>query len=194
MNAHVQKELALSPAQIKEIDDLWDQIAGALNPTWVEDLTNEEREKREDELRIERKKAHMKAEASLFKILTPDQFKRLHQVSRRMQGALAITRADIVEELGVTTDQLKQFDKVIRAVNRGPGWKNMDSQQRKAAMRERDKAMQTAFLNVLTDQQRAKWAEMIGEEFEVADPEPTEDSRPRPRKTPRITMPFLPPR
>jgi hypothetical protein len=191
-NKPIQEELTLSAEQSKSIDDLWEEIGGAFMFDVREDLR-----KQEDEKRGLWQDADKKAEEAMHKILSPRQIARLKQLTLQAQGSLALRRADVVEKLGLTEDQLKRFLE-IEAAHQRPSdrpfnpkefqrLKLKEIRQLSRVINERSKAIFAEMLDVLTDEQRAKWEEMNGDRLKFFDqaptgaPTPTAD-RPEPAK------------
>jgi hypothetical protein len=171
----VRKELNTSDEQNKEVDDLLakaNEARGNFNPQEVQNLSDEERQKRFDEMRKKAEEANKAAEEKLGKILKPEQLTRLHQLSLQRQGITAVTRPEVAKQLGLSQEQVDKIQKVqeeSRPQGGFGGFQNLSDEERQkrfAEMRERQEKAQADMLAVLTDDQKTKWTEMKGKDFE----------------------------
>jgi hypothetical protein len=118
-------------------------------------------------------------EAFLARHLTPDQRKRLEQISMHLAGLMWVTRPAIARELSLTDEQkqkARDYQKeareklmeVLKAENK---------EERKGKLAELHKASHDKLLSLLTDQQKAKWHELAGPPFkgEIVFEEPEQD-------------------
>jgi hypothetical protein len=106
-------------------------------------------------------------EEFLARHLTPEQRKRLEQISMQLAGLMWVTRPAIVRELNLTDEQkqkAREYQKeagekvreVIHAENK---------EGRKEKLAELHRANHDKLTSLLTDQQKAKWKELAGEPF-----------------------------
>jgi hypothetical protein len=118
-------------------------------------------------------------EAFLAAHLTPDQRKRLEQISMHLTGLMWVTRPAIAEALKLTDEQklkAREYQKearekvleVLQAENK---------EGRKEKIAELHKANHDRLHGLLTDEQRAKWKELAGPPFkgEIVFEEPEQD-------------------
>jgi hypothetical protein len=118
-------------------------------------------------------------EEFLARHLTPEQRKRLEQISMQLTGLMWVTRPAIALELKLTDEQkqkAREYQKeagekvreVIHAENK---------EGRKEKLAELHKANHDKLLSLLTDQQKAKWKELAGEPFkgEIVFEEPEQE-------------------
>ncbi|HVX11948.1 MAG TPA: hypothetical protein VHC22_12260 [Pirellulales bacterium] len=158
-NRAVQDELDLSAEQIEGIDSLYEEIK-------VTDWTPEDVDKGVDmenlrERQKLRQESHEKGEKRLAAILSPRQFVRLNQIWLQQLGAFALRRADIAAQLELTDEQIQKIVKIER---------QSVKDRRTAAPREKVKTTEAAkaqMLAALTEEQQAKWKEMLGERFDL---------------------------
>ena len=106
-------------------------------------------------------------EKFLDEILTPAQHKRLDQITLQVAGLLWIKRPDIAAELKLTDEQKKRAVKYQEEAR-----KEMEEllhsttrRDRHAELRKLHEASKKRLLELLTDEQEAKFHEMIGEPF-----------------------------
>jgi hypothetical protein len=106
-------------------------------------------------------------EKFLDELLTPAQHKRLDQITLQVAGLLWIKRPDVAAALKLTDEQKKtaaQYQQEAR--------KEMEEllysttrRDRHAELRKLNEACKKRFLDLLTDEQEAKYNEMIGPPF-----------------------------
>jgi Spy/CpxP family protein refolding chaperone len=168
----VQKEIGVTDDQKKQIDEL---LASARNAgggfQGLRDLSDEERQKRFEAMR----KANEENEQKLTKILDGKQVARLDQLRLQREGVMAFNRPKVADELGLTAEQKEKISK-IQADARPQGGRNFqdlseeERRELRTKMQEQREKAQADTLAVLTDAQKAKWAEMKGKEFSFPAP------------------------
>ena len=127
----------------------------------IEELTDaKERDRKYDELTKQDEKF-------LDAVLTPAQHKRLDQITLQVAGLLWIKRPDIAAELKLTDEQKKKAVEYQEAAR-----KEMEAllhsttrRDREAELRKLHAASKKRLLDLLTDEQEAKYQEMIGDPF-----------------------------
>jgi hypothetical protein len=127
----------------------------------IEELADaKERDRRYEEMTKEDEKF-------LDEVLTPAQHKRLDQITLQVAGLLWIRRPDVAAELKLTDEQKKKA-----AVYQEEARKEMEEllhsptrRDRQAELRKHYEASKKRFLDLLTDEQEAKYAEMVGPPF-----------------------------
>jgi type 1 glutamine amidotransferase len=155
----VQKELKLEADQIKKFQALGDKMRDRFGEIFG--LEEPERGKRLQALQ----KAN---ENALAEILSPEQLKRLKQISYQQQGTAAFNNAETAQLLELTDAQKQYIRKINEELNaafrkiREQGAPNDDTRKQIDGMR---KKAGDSILNELTDAQRAKWRELQGEPF-----------------------------
>jgi len=162
----VRKELNLTEEQNKEIDQALQQATPGGGFAGFQDLSQEEREKRMEEMR----KRMDEATAAVKKVLTPEQTKRLDQLSLQLQGPAALSRPEVAKQVGLSKEQQDKISKIEEGTRPqgGRNFREMSDEERQKAfteMRERQEKAQTEILAVLTSEQKTKWSEMKGKEF-----------------------------
>lgn len=120
-------------------------------------------------------------EEGLKKLLSPSQLARLDQLEVQAWGAIAVLRPDIAQAVGLSQEQKDKIRQVRKPYPQAPRSqpprlrttppaelkKALDEWQSKKAQKEAE------MLNVLDDEQKAKFAEFKGKEF--AFPAPSAD-------------------
>jgi hypothetical protein len=165
----VQEELKLTPEVVKKIVDFTNKEADAYLKT--EKLTEEEGKKKIDELEKEEKKF-------LEDNLTAAQRKRLDQIALQVTGLQQLTRPEVAKVLNLTEDQQKKAKEMQEAARKEfediLNDKNKEGRNQKLAKLREDNAKKIDAL--LTDAQKAKARELVGEPFKgelvIEDPEP----------------------
>jgi hypothetical protein len=166
----VQQELRLAPDVIKNIMEFTNKESGAYGKALK--LSREERQKAIEELEREEKKF-------LEDHLTAAQRKRLDQITLQVTGLQQLTRPEVARVLNLTEEQQQKFKemagearKALRAIIDSPNREGRN--ERLAKLRE---AIDKKIEALLTDEQKAKARELVGEPFkgeilfEEAEPE-----------------------
>jgi len=119
-----------------------------------------ERDRRYDEMTRE-------DERFLQENLTPEQKKRLDQITLQVAGLLWITRPEVAAALKLTDEQKQKVVELQKAAR-----KEMEEllysekrRDRQAELRAHQEACRQRILELLTDEQEAKYNELIGEPF-----------------------------
>jgi hypothetical protein len=167
----VRTELNTTDEQNKEIDDVLAKVneaRGGFNPQDFQNLSDEERQKRMDEMRKKMEEANKAAEEKVGKILKPEQLARLNQLSLQRPGA--ITRPEVAKQLGLSQEQQDKIQKIQEESRPqgGGNFQNMTEEERQkfvAEANERREKAQADMLAVLTGEQKTKWTELQGKEF-----------------------------
>jgi Spy/CpxP family protein refolding chaperone len=154
----VQKELKLSDEVAKKVMEFTgkesDEYGKALK------LAAKERTAKFDELEKENKKF-------LEENLTADQRKRLEQITLQVTGLFQLTRPEVIKALNLTEEQVNKFkdlqkesrkevEEIITATERA------GKNEKLAKHRE---ATHKKILEILTDEQKTKAKELVGERF-----------------------------
>jgi len=182
----VLKEIAATDEQKGLIDDLVkDQRAagrggGGFNPQEFQNLSEEERRKRFEELRKQGEERAKKTEDTIKTILEPKQFARLNELRIQQEGVRALDRAEVAEKLGLSKEQKDKIAKIreeSRPQGGGAGFGNRGNQsqeeRQKAAeeARQRREKSNADILAVLTASQKESFEKMQGKKFEFPAPQ-----------------------
>ncbi|MCS7187988.1 MAG: hypothetical protein N3B10_14375 [Armatimonadetes bacterium] len=161
----VQQELKITEEQRTKLEQLGEQLREKFRGLGQElrGLPPEEREKRIESLNAE-------VEKELAKVLDEKQLKRLKQIALQVEGYAALARPSVAKEVGLTEGQLKQILEILREANekrralfqQGPP---ADPQARFQEMQKIRQWVEEQIGKLLTEQQKKKWQQLIGEPF-----------------------------
>jgi len=152
----VQKELGLSPAQLNTLQER----LKALRPD-----PNQKTRGRAPGEALER------AEGIVKEVLTPQQLKRLEEISLQVEGPRALLRPEIADKVGLSSQQRDKIREVYRNVSRpitprdvpqGPEGREQLRERMKALRKE----LEEKILGILTPEQKARWQSLLGKPFE----------------------------
>lgn len=162
--AEVQTELKLTDEQKSKINTLLEELREARRGLFqdLRDATPEERQKLMEKVQAEDTQR-------INAILNPDQQKRFKQISLQQQGPMAIASPEIATELKLTDEQKRKVQEIVaqmRESQRGlfQGGDREGVRERMEALRKDASEKITA---VLTEEQKAKWKEMLGAPFSL---------------------------
>ena len=114
---------------------------------------------------------HLKSALDLLK---PEQQKRFKQIDRQVMGVEAFTKEEVIKELNLTDPQKEKIKAIVEEINKDrdelrksgftKGGDFKETQKKITALNKEgvDKAAA-----VLTDEQKTKWKDLVGEPFEV---------------------------
>ncbi len=172
----VQKELLLNEDQVRKVKETLDGIrqgAGNFNFRDLQDLSQEEREKKLAELQAKAAEASKKATDEINKLLDDKQKARLAELQLQREGINAIVRKDVAEKLGLSkeqTDKIAKLQEESRTAQRGAGnFQDLSQEERTELFAKMQKAREkvTADMEgVLTADQKATWTKLLGAKFE----------------------------
>ena len=172
----VRDDLKLTGREARRINEFTEQ-------QWkkeqeVEAIADEkERDRRFDEMTRE-------DERFLGEILKPEQKKRLDQITLQVAGLLWISRPEVAAALKLTDEQKEKVVELQKAAR-----KEMEEllysekrRDRQAELRAHQEACKQRILELLTDEQEAKYTELAGEPFrgelKFDEPDPGSDAEP----------------
>ncbi|HEX6985435.1 MAG TPA: hypothetical protein VF170_08660, partial [Planctomycetaceae bacterium] len=145
------------------------QSGGGFNFQELQDLSEEEREKRLAEIRARAEEIAKDADAKVAEILDEKQMQRLSQLGLQREGAAALARPDVAEKLGLTQEQRDKIAKIQEEIRpRFVNFRDMTDEQRReffAQLQERREKAEADTLAVLTEEQKEKWIDLKGKEF-----------------------------
>jgi hypothetical protein len=161
-NKSVQKELKLTAEQVKDIPAAIRKV----REKYQGDLAKL-RDLEPDQQVALLKKVDDETTKAIAEILKPEQAKRLKQIQRQTLVVHNLMSAEVAKDLKLTDDQkdkirgfVTEYQKEVTALAFGGG---LDQESQKKLT----KATLAAFVEVLTDDQRKAWEELIGEPFEL---------------------------
>ncbi len=175
----VQTELGLASDQKTEVTTLLTEARekmrssfGQVNFQELQNLSQEERQKRFDEMVKKAEEANKGLDEKITKILKPEQSTRFKQLQLQRQGARALTTADVIARLKISDAQETKIKKIL-ADARPTGGRaafdpNQTAEERQANMKkmreQMEKAQKECFAQ-LSDDQMLDWTNMCGKTF-----------------------------
>jgi Spy/CpxP family protein refolding chaperone len=161
-NEAVQKELSITDEQMTKLKEVIEvpRGEGANRPNF-RDMSEEEREKALEEMA----KRTAEQEKKIAEILDEKQVARLKQVRRQVSGATGIVNdEELAKELSLTEEQTSKIRQTVQTLREsmrelGGGGGGF------AEVREK---MNAEVMKVLTDDQKAKYKELLGEPFDLS--------------------------
>ena len=181
----VLKELNVSSEQKGLIEDMLKDLrpaggtggAGGGNRQDFQNLSQEERQKRVDELRKQGEERAKKADDMVKVILEAKQVDRLNQLRLQTEGVGALSRAEVADKVGLTQEQKDKIAKIREAARPDPGsfqrGGNASQEDRQKAAQEflaRREKTNAEVLAVLTPTQKDTWDKMQGKKFDFPAP------------------------
>jgi Spy/CpxP family protein refolding chaperone len=172
----VQEELKLTPEQVKKVKALFEEMRQQVRKRMedaekLDPATQDDREKRFERRRKSVAAVTTKATQALSQILSPEQVKRVNQIGLQRLGVLAFNDPEVQQELRLTPEQKGKLKEITAKEvqdmrNSFPTPQVRDAEEtRKKVIRRRQEAMEKA-LAVLSAEQREKWQDLMGFEFE----------------------------
>lgn len=168
----VRKELSISEEQAKQIEEAFkplNELSGDFRE--AQGLTPEERQKRMQKIFKKGKEESKLAEEKVNRILTPEQRARWKQLWLQFQGTAVLLQPEIAKELRLTGEQQDKMREIAGSLNPQPGppkLEDLSRQERQqffADLNARREKAQLDMVAVLTDEQKARFADMKGKEF-----------------------------
>jgi Spy/CpxP family protein refolding chaperone len=164
-NKSVQEELKLNDDQVQKVR----QIAKEAREKHAEEF--KEAQGDFGKIREIAKAMNDEIEKGAKDVLTPEQMKRLQQIELQQRGADAFTDEKVQEKLKLTDDQKEKVKtitedarKEAKEIFANAGEDREGARKKFAALRKETMGKVT---EVLTDEQKKTWKEMVGEPFEV---------------------------
>jgi Spy/CpxP family protein refolding chaperone len=155
----VQEELKLSDDQVKKVAELGEKQRDAFQG--LRNLGRDELRKKFEEMTKDTDKA-------IADTLKEDQLKRFNQIALQQQGTRALGDPEVADALKLSPEQKDKVKAVQEEARREFGalfQGGGDPAEGRKKMEELRKATDEKLMNVLTDEQKAKWKELQGEPF-----------------------------
>jgi hypothetical protein len=142
---------------------------------FLDSLKDEAAPDREKKLEEHRKNAREKLAKQVKEVLEPDQLKRLRQLTLQVEGAFALAQDDVRKELKITQEQMMKFMAIMQelhkkaeaAIKEAQSGAKPEELRPKIEQLRKDHAQK--FEDVLTDDQKKQWKELLGPKFELGD-------------------------
>jgi hypothetical protein len=171
----VQKELKLTEAQTTTVREAGEQLQSEIRETYsgLQDLSQEERREKMQELRGEVEKKVKELRAKVDTTLDASQKDRLKQLVLQRRGVLqSLQDAEVATALKLTDEQKKKVETLVAdsRPGRGQGGAAAGGGGDRAAMRERFAALQKErnekALAILTAEQKSEFEKLQGAKFD----------------------------
>ena len=155
----VQQELRLTDDQKAKMQEAGQQMMGDFA-----DLQNADPAERAKKMEEVQKSISDKLNA----ILTPEQTKRLKEISLQVQGAAALLDPEVSQQLGITEDQKQQLQDLQEKMKGQFGeLRNAAPEQRQAKFQQLRRDAEADAMNILTPPQRDKFEQMKGAKVDI---------------------------
>jgi hypothetical protein len=155
----VQEDLKLTEEQVKQVKEVFQKVKKE-----IADLQDLEGPTRFDKMAAK----FQEADRAAGRVLRPEQGKRLKQLGLQLQGVRALLTPDVARELGLSDEQKRKIKEAQEEARKQGGKLREDAASRTEARKQLAGLMKANTEKVqalLTDEQRAKWKEMLGEPF-----------------------------
>jgi hypothetical protein len=187
-NASVQEELKLSAGQLEQLK----KLAREFEEKHKDDIAKVRKEKDVKLFLQLRQEAMEFFSKEMSKVLEDRQLKRLDQIEMQLHGIQALLRPDVQTEMKLTPKQRKDLFEILDKVRKDV---QAAMESTKAAPEKKEEvgrritqlhklATEKAF-ELLSDEQKKAWTDLVGEPFELkarAAPEASPGDKDRPRK------------
>ena len=165
--------IPLNPAQLEKLAQATDKARKGLGapPELMKDLRGADREKTkkaEEAVKAKQKDVAAAYEKDLAEVLTPDQLKRLRQITLRCQGPRAFQEQVVRDELKLSDEQRAKVELLFKESMqqmRTISHLLSDPTNRKEAAkmtRRHDEVLSEKLLAILDDEQKRTWEELLG--------------------------------
>jgi serine/threonine protein kinase len=168
----VQKDLKLSEDQMEKIAALKQQVE-AQREAWhggERSKTNGSGKMDDDRRKLFRSQARANADA-IAAILDSDQEKRLRQIGRQTGGAPVFFDPEVIAKLELTADQIDRFHQIQDQARKTSqeAWLRRDLKTNREEHWKKTQAIwqnaKEQIMNGLTETQKTRWQELVGEPF-----------------------------
>jgi hypothetical protein len=178
-NKSVQEELKLSDEQKEKIKGIVDGIRADTKGKggfgeFKKDMSKEEMTKLFEKMAEQAKETNTKAMKQLLPLLKEEQVKRFKEIERQQMRTAIFTDADFAKEVGITDDQKEKIKGIVDEIGK-------DSREIQTAVRNKELDLKDGqkkidairkdgldrIMEVMKDEQKAKYKALMGETFEV---------------------------
>jgi Spy/CpxP family protein refolding chaperone len=173
----VQKELNITDEQKTKIEtigqdvrDKMQQARGNFNFRDLQNMSDEEQQKAFADIRKKVEEVTKGIDEKVAGILDAKQNERLKQLQLQREGALALTRPEVIKKLSITEEQQAKIKKTLEDARPTGNLfdPNQTPEERQAGIKKIQDQMEKAqkdCLAVLTDDQMLDWTNMCGKTF-----------------------------
>jgi hypothetical protein len=173
-NKGVQEEIKITDEQKEKLTEATKGLREKMREKFSElkDLPKEESGKKMFEMMAEMNVAVAK---EIEPILKPEQMKRLKQIERQVMGIAAFSNKEVVKELAISDEQISKIKEVVETMTKERNEMIQEAFKNKGGNREEMREKMTALTKeatskvegILTDGQKTKVKELMGEKFEL---------------------------
>jgi eukaryotic-like serine/threonine-protein kinase len=167
----VQEDLKLTPEERGKLDERLKTVKAA-NDASAQSIRDLPRDLPPFE-RLEKQQAILKAAAeaeskAISETLTTPQNRRFRQILLQADGPIAFGREEVLAALKLTPDQVDKIARIVfklqnAMLDSGGGGRGSEGTSPGARKRELARQLTKEAVDALTDEQKAKWKELIGE-------------------------------
>lgn len=167
MNEDIRDEVGIDREQLDRLEQLRRDMMEDMRDRFqgMRDLSPEERREAFEDMRQEMEDLRAEAEESIGSVLSESQMKRLRQIELQQQvssrGAQALLSGAIAEKLGITPEQQEEMRSKAQQEQ-----EKLAEQIRKLTEESRERV-----LAVLSESQRAQLKELMGEQYDMPQPQ-----------------------
>ncbi len=173
----VRQDVGITEDEAQKLREIAEQTMRGVMEQFrgLRDLSEQERRERSQQLREKAQERMKELEKKIADVIGGEKFKRLKQIELQVQGTGALRRPEVAEFLGLTDEQkskLTELGQQNRQQMRGifEGVREMPPEEREGLREKIQKIRQELEKNsmaVLSDEQKQKLGEMMGEPFSL---------------------------
>lgn len=164
----VREDLKITDEQKDKLSSMQEEMMNSMRQRFGGGGGGGQRPSRE-EMQKMREEMEKEVNTKLAAILTPEQIKRLGEVSIQMSGSAAVMRPEIAKELGITEDQktkIAELQQTMGRANRAVfGDESLAQDEKMARVRKNSEVLNTEIDKLLTPEQKTKLKAMGGAPF-----------------------------
>ena len=186
----IRTELGISESTVEEVQKVaresFEAGGGFRGFEGLRDLSEEERRAKLEEMRAQMQERTKALEKKIAEVIGMEKFGRLKEIELQMAGVQGVARADVANFLELTDEQKEQLRSLMegqrdtmrekmREVFSG-GFRDMSEEERTAARekmetlrKEMQSKLEAGVMEILTNEQKKKLGEMMGESFAKMD-------------------------
>ena len=184
----VQTELGIDKATVEKAEAVARTAMeeGRASFEGLRDLSEEQRRAKFEEMRTQMQERMKELEKKIAEVVGMEKFGRLKEIELQMSGVDGLSRPEVAAFLGLTDEQKEKIDE-LRQANReksrekmgslfSANYRDMSEEERTAARekmegirKELQAELETGIMGQITDDQKAKLGQMMGEPFAKMD-------------------------
>ena len=186
----IRTELGINEATTEEVRnaarEVFEADGGFRGFEGMRDLSEEDRRKKMEEFRAKMQERGKAVEKKIAEVIGMEKFGRLKEIELQMAGVQGVSRPDVANFLELTEEQKEKLRGLMEGQRNtmrekmgevfSGGFRDLSEEERRAAMekmgtvrKEVQKELETNVMGLLTDEQKEKLGEMMGEPFAKMD-------------------------